>query len=155
MVEIRCLQHSFLSKFAHFLIVFICSLVDELEFIKFMLVAMNKVDGDLFDNLRHNFQQLDVTNSGQIAKRDLKMTVTSYIEFFDCNICMFEVIAKLSLQSMRSPFSKVSNKLNLYRYKRKLQRMSSTTAGITDAFVKAYEDGRAETFMTQNGKGRK
>mmetsp|Transcript_34906 Transcript_34906/g.73640 ORF Transcript_34906/g.73640 Transcript_34906/m.73640 type:complete len:135 (-) Transcript_34906:1152-1556(-) len=130
MVEIRCLQHSFLSKFAHFLIVFICSLVDELEFIKFMLVAMNKVDGDLFDNLRHNFQQLDVTNSGQITKRDLKIMVTRKMK-------------------------KVSNKLNLYRYKRKLHRMSSTTAGITDAFVKAYEDGRAETFMTQNGKGRK
>mmetsp|Transcript_385 Transcript_385/g.670 ORF Transcript_385/g.670 Transcript_385/m.670 type:complete len:121 (+) Transcript_385:176-538(+) len=104
--------------------------VDELEYIKFMLVAMNKVDGDLFDNLRHNFQQLDVTNSGQITKRDLKIMVTRKMK-------------------------KVSNKLNLYRYKRKLHRMSSTTAGITDAFVKAYEDGRAETFMTQNGKGRK
>mmetsp|Transcript_34907 Transcript_34907/g.73643 ORF Transcript_34907/g.73643 Transcript_34907/m.73643 type:complete len:585 (-) Transcript_34907:1312-3066(-) len=66
--------------------------VDELEYIKFMLVAMNKVDGDLFDNLRHNFQQLDVTNSGQITKRDLKIMVTRKMK-------------------------KVSNKLNLYRYK--------------------------------------
>jgi len=45
--------------------------VCEFEFIKFMLVAMKKIDGELFDDLRHRFRQLDQTGDGIITKGDL------------------------------------------------------------------------------------
>lgn len=43
----------------------------EFEFIKFMLVAMKKIDGELFDDLRYRFHQLDQTGDGKITKGDL------------------------------------------------------------------------------------
>ena len=58
------------------LILFECSLVSELEYIKFMLVAMNKVDGALFNDLRDQFRQLDMTGDGQITKKDLQIMAT-------------------------------------------------------------------------------
>ncbi|KAL7536818.1 hypothetical protein ACHAXR_007414, partial [Thalassiosira sp. AJA248-18] len=50
--------------------------VSELEYIKFMLVAMRKVDADLFDNLRDQFSDLDLTGDGKITKNDLKILIT-------------------------------------------------------------------------------
>jgi hypothetical protein len=45
--------------------------VSELEYIKFMLVAMKKIDKELFDDLHDQFVQLDPTGDGQITKSDL------------------------------------------------------------------------------------
>ena len=39
-----------------------------------MLVAMKKIDGELFDDLRYRFRQLDQTGDGKITKRDLVLT---------------------------------------------------------------------------------
>ena len=41
-----------------------------------MLVAMNKVDGALFNDLRDQFRQLDMTGDGQITKKDLQIMAT-------------------------------------------------------------------------------
>jgi len=45
--------------------------VCEFEYIKFMLVAMKKIDGEIFDDLRYRFRQLDQTGDGKITKGDL------------------------------------------------------------------------------------
>jgi Ca2+-binding EF-hand superfamily protein len=45
--------------------------VCEFEYIKFMLVAMKKIDGELFDDLRYRFHQLNQTGDGKITKKDL------------------------------------------------------------------------------------
>jgi Ca2+-binding EF-hand superfamily protein len=45
--------------------------VCEFEYIKFMLVAMRKIDEELFDELRYRFRQLDETGDGKITKGDL------------------------------------------------------------------------------------
>jgi len=44
---------------------------------QFMLVAMHKIDGSLFDELHDQFQELDVTGNGQIMEKDLKMMAKS------------------------------------------------------------------------------
>ena len=46
-------------------------LVDALEYTKFMLVAMKKIEGELSDNLQFRFKQLDKTEDGKITKVDL------------------------------------------------------------------------------------
>lgn len=73
--------------------------VNEVEYIKFMLVAMKKVDAHLFDELHDQFKQLDVTKSGLVTKRDLML------------------IAERKLK-------KVSYKLELSEYKHKLRSKS-------------------------------
>jgi len=50
--------------------------VSELEYIKFMLVAMKKIDGELFDDLRDQFDRLDLTGDGQITRKDLTILAT-------------------------------------------------------------------------------
>ena len=52
------------------------SSVSELEYIKFMLVAMHKVDADLFDKLRKQFREFDPDSDGKITKRDLQIMAT-------------------------------------------------------------------------------
>lgn len=42
-----------------------------LEFLEFMLVAMNQVDKELLDELRQHFARLDVDGSGVLSKEDL------------------------------------------------------------------------------------
>lgn len=85
--------------------------VSELEYIKFMLVAMNKVDGALFNDLRDQFRQLDMTGDGQITKKDLQIMAT---------------------RKMR----KVSHKMKLYQYKHRLSKQKSKGAALTNAVVK-------------------
>ena len=58
--------------------------VSELEYVKFMLVAMNKCDGALFDDLRDQFHRLDMTGDGQITKNDLKIMVTKKMKKASC-----------------------------------------------------------------------
>lgn len=45
--------------------------VSMMEFMEFMLVAMNQVDQSLLDQLKEHFQRLDVDGSGTINKADL------------------------------------------------------------------------------------
>lgn len=71
--------------------------VSELEFIKFMLVSMRKIDGELFDDLRHRFEELDSTGDGKITKEDI-------------------------LCSARKKATTVKNKLILMEYKKSLMR---------------------------------
>jgi Ca2+-binding EF-hand superfamily protein len=47
------------------------SSVDALEYTKFMLCAMKKIDADLFDDLQFRFKQLDKTGDGRLTKEDL------------------------------------------------------------------------------------
>lgn len=47
------------------------SSVDALEYTKFMLCAMKKIDADLFDDLQFRFKQLDKTGDGKLTKEDL------------------------------------------------------------------------------------
>lgn len=47
------------------------SLVDALEYTKFMLCAMKKIDADLFEDLQFRFKQLDKTGDGKLTKDDL------------------------------------------------------------------------------------
>mmetsp|Transcript_8003 Transcript_8003/g.12944 ORF Transcript_8003/g.12944 Transcript_8003/m.12944 type:complete len:121 (-) Transcript_8003:367-729(-) len=78
--------------------------VSELEYIKFMLVAMHKVDGALIDELCKQFKELDQTGDGNITKQDLKIMVT---------------------RKMR----KVSHKLKLHSYKKRLLKTKSSAIG--------------------------
>lgn len=66
--------------------------VTEVEFLVFMLVSMKKVDKELLDRIREHFRNLDLTNSGTLARADL------------------ELMAKKKLRSART-------KLRLSRYK--------------------------------------
>jgi hypothetical protein len=50
--------------------------VSEVEYIKFMLVAMKKVDAKLFDDLHLQFKKIDVIGDGKITKNDLKVMAT-------------------------------------------------------------------------------
>lgn len=79
--------------------------VSELEYIKFMLVAMHKIDGSLFDELHDQFQELDVTGNGQIMEKDLKMMA-------------------------KSKMRKVRRKLELRAYKRKLKKEKITPTSV-------------------------
>mmetsp|Transcript_26260 Transcript_26260/g.59208 ORF Transcript_26260/g.59208 Transcript_26260/m.59208 type:complete len:391 (-) Transcript_26260:169-1341(-) len=45
--------------------------VSKLEYIKFMLQAMNKCEPALFDNLQAQFDRIDVLGDGRITKKDL------------------------------------------------------------------------------------
>ena len=73
--------------------------VSEVEYIKFMLIAMKKVDAHLFDALHEQFLQLDLNCDGVVTKDDLQL------------------IASRKLR-------KVSKKLQLAEYKSKLARKS-------------------------------
>ena len=73
--------------------------VSELEYIRFMLVAMKKVDGKLFDELHDQFRQLDLNHGGVVTKNDLQL---------------------IAARKLR----KVSYKLQLSDYKRQLYRQS-------------------------------
>jgi hypothetical protein len=47
--------------------------VNEVEFLTFMLVAMKKVDRELIDRIREHFHHLDLTNSGTLVRADLEL----------------------------------------------------------------------------------
>lgn len=47
--------------------------VNELEYVRFMLIAMHKVDKQLFDSLHDQFKKLDVQGDGTLNKNDLKI----------------------------------------------------------------------------------
>lgn len=47
--------------------------VSELEYMRFMLVAMKKVDAKLFDDIHEQFKKIDVVGDGKITKKDLKL----------------------------------------------------------------------------------
>lgn len=45
--------------------------VTRIEFLEFMLVAMDVVDQELLDDLRDHFKRLDIDGSGALDKKDL------------------------------------------------------------------------------------
>jgi hypothetical protein len=45
--------------------------VTRAEFLEFMLVAMNKIDQTLVDELRQHFDRLDADGTGELTKQDL------------------------------------------------------------------------------------
>jgi hypothetical protein len=45
--------------------------VTRAEFLEFMLIAMNKIDQDLVDELRMHFDRLDADGTGELTKNDL------------------------------------------------------------------------------------
>jgi potassium channel subfamily K, other eukaryote len=45
--------------------------VTRAEFLEFMLVAMNKIDQDLVDELRDHFNRLDLNETGELSHADL------------------------------------------------------------------------------------
>ena len=45
--------------------------VTRAEFLEFMLIAMNKIDQELVDELRMHFDRLDVDGTGELTKDDL------------------------------------------------------------------------------------
>ena len=47
--------------------------MNELEYVRFMLIAMHKVDKQLFDSLHDQFKKLDVQGDGTLNKNDLKI----------------------------------------------------------------------------------
>lgn len=72
--------------------------LNELEYIKFMLVAMKKIDADLFDELRNQFKEIDMTGDGLITKRDLTIIasrrlrrVSHKLELADYKVRLFEI----------------------------------------------------------------
>lgn len=46
-------------------------IVTRAEFLEFMLVAMNKIDQNLVDDLRSHFDQLDADGTGELTRDDL------------------------------------------------------------------------------------
>eukprot|EP00957_Ditylum_brightwellii_P172216 13110410-Ditylum_brightwellii.AAC.1 len=47
--------------------------VTKLDYVEFMLFSMNLVSEDVLVEMHDQFDQLDVTNSGTLAKEDLKI----------------------------------------------------------------------------------
>jgi Ca2+-binding EF-hand superfamily protein len=47
--------------------------VDRMEYVTFMLKAMGVVEQDLLDELHEQFDRLDVSNSGNLGKDDLRL----------------------------------------------------------------------------------
>lgn len=81
--------------------------VSRAEFLEFMLVAMNKVDQELLDELKEHFQRLDKDNSGSLNRADLIS------------------VAKEKLQSP-------SRKLELASYKETLLRQAEARSARRD-----------------------
>jgi Ion channel/EF hand len=69
--------------------------VTRAEFLEFMLIAMNKIDQQLVEELRKHFDRLDIDGTGELTKNDL-------------------------IQAARAKLKSPSNKLRLAMYKKRL-----------------------------------
>lgn len=78
--------------------------VTRAEFLEFMLVAMNKIDQTLVDELRQHFDRLDADGTGELTKNDL---------------------IEVARAKLKSPV----HKLHLSMYKKRLMNESSVVAG--------------------------
>lgn len=76
--------------------------VDELEYIKYMLVAMKKVDAHLFDELHAQFKQLDINNDGVVTKRDLQLIAARKLRKVKYKLQLSDYKQKLRRQSQKS-----------------------------------------------------
>ncbi len=101
--------------------------VNELEYIKFMLVAMKKVDAHLFDELHEQFKQLDVTKSGLVTKRDLMLIAERKLRKVSYKLELSHYKHELSSKSQRR--SMVHSALHLMTSSR---RLSSTKCMSAD-----------------------
>lgn len=57
------------------------SIVSELEYFQFMLVAMKKVDAQLFDDLHQQFCLLDSTGDGKVNFHSIVSVLIRTVEF--------------------------------------------------------------------------
>lgn len=76
--------------------------VNELEYIKYMLVAMKKVESSLFDELHDQFKQLDLTNTGLVTKKDLQLIAERRLKKASYKLQLSDYKYKLRKQSQRS-----------------------------------------------------
>jgi len=83
--------------------------VTRAEFLEFMLVAMNKIDQDLVNELREHFNRLDVDGTGELTKEDL---------------------IEVARRKLKSPI----HKLRLANYKERLLEQSRAQAGFWPNF---------------------
>lgn len=77
------------------------------EYLEFMLIAMNKVDRALIDDLRQNFAFLDVDGTGVLSKEDL-------------------------IEAARRKLKHTSRKLELAQYKKDLVRKAEASRAAKD-----------------------
>ena len=105
--------------------------VTRAEFLEFMLIAMNKIDQELVDELRMHFDRLDADGTGELTKDDL-------------------------IQVARAKLKSPLHKLRLSTYKKRLleqgrrrrQRQHRKLGWYTD-FLKSLR--RTQAFNTKNG----
>mmetsp|Transcript_10911 Transcript_10911/g.16904 ORF Transcript_10911/g.16904 Transcript_10911/m.16904 type:complete len:523 (-) Transcript_10911:54-1622(-) len=76
--------------------------VNEVEYIKFMLVAMKKVDAHLIDELHDQFKQLDLTNDGLVTKKDLQLIAARKLRKVSYKLQLSDYKQQLRKQSRRS-----------------------------------------------------
>jgi hypothetical protein len=76
--------------------------VNELEYIKYMLVAMKKVDAHLFDELHDQFKQLDINNDGVVTKKDLQLIAARRLRKVSYKLQLSDYKHRLRTQSRKS-----------------------------------------------------
>mmetsp|Transcript_639 Transcript_639/g.834 ORF Transcript_639/g.834 Transcript_639/m.834 type:complete len:537 (-) Transcript_639:28-1638(-) len=101
--------------------------VNELEYIKFMLVAMKKIDAHLFDELHDQFKQLDVTKSGLVTKRDLMLIAERKLRKVSCKLELSHYKHTLKSKSQRR--SMMHSALHLMSSSRRLSSTKYMSAG--------------------------
>jgi hypothetical protein len=109
--------------------------VNELEYIKYMLVTMKKVDAHLFDELHDQFKQLDVTNDGVVTKNDLQLIAARRLRKVSYKLQLSDYKHKLRKQSrqsiMHSALHLMSSSRRLSAAKRKSTDTQSYNTRIT------------------------
>ena len=95
-----------------------------LEYIKFMLVAMKKIDGALFDELRNRFEELDMSGNGMITKQDV--------------MCIAKKRTK-----------RIKNKLKLWEYKKSLMRHRRSLSSFGGGGISSFGSGDAISNAVQ------
>lgn len=100
--------------------------VTELEYMRFMLMAMEKVDRALFDDLKSQFERLDKTGNGKISKKDLELAELEKLK---------KVERKLELARYKNSLSKKSRK------RRGFRAMFTKVRGARDLSMKAHITG--------------
>ncbi|KAL7490660.1 hypothetical protein ACHAWT_000214 [Skeletonema menzelii] len=99
--------------------------VNEIQYIKFMLVAMKKVDANLFDELHEQFRQLDLTNDGRVTKKDLQLIAARKLRKVSYKLQLSNYKHKLQKQSRRSV---MHSALQLMTSSRRLSQAKCTSA---------------------------
>ena len=105
--------------------------VTRAEFLEFMLIAMNKIDQELVDELRMHFDRLDVDGTGELTKDDL-------------------------IQVARAKLKNPMHKLRLATYKKRLLEQGRHRGQVQRRKLRWYADflnslARNQDFNSKNG----